>query len=91
VILEEGESSDVRYAKLADQTLRVKPETFRQRGAGFGGSKLHVFRRLAVIVRADLNYSNRPVRTRMPGGVGGVGQLCWPTLSQCAPGRRFCS
>ena len=24
---------------------------------------------------ADLNYSNRPVRTRMPGGVGGVGQF----------------
>jgi hypothetical protein len=24
---------------------------------------------------SDLNYSNRPVRTRMPGGVGGVGQL----------------
>jgi len=21
---------------------------------------------------ADLNFSNRPVRTRMPGGVGGV-------------------
>ncbi len=23
-----------------------------------------------------LNFSNRPVRTRMPGGVGGVGQRC---------------
>ncbi len=23
-----------------------------------------------------LNFSNRPVRTRMPGGVGGVGQQC---------------
>ncbi len=22
----------------------------------------------------NLNFSNRPVRTRMPGGVGGVGQ-----------------
>ena len=23
-------------------------------------------------LRFDLNYSNRPVRTRMPGGVGGA-------------------
>ena len=23
----------------------------------------------------DLNFSNRPVRTRMPGGVGGAGQV----------------
>ena len=33
----------------------------------------------------DLNFSNRPVRTRMPGGVGGVGQVIWPPLSRCAP------
>ena len=29
-----------------------------------------------------LNHSNRPVRTRMPGGVGGVGQVIWPPLSR---------
>jgi hypothetical protein len=27
---------------------------------------------LAVPVSHDLNFSNRPVRTRMPGGVGGA-------------------
>ena len=26
----------------------------------------------------NLNFSNRPVRTRMPGGVGGVEQRCSP-------------
>ena len=25
-----------------------------------------------LLKHADLNYSNRPVRTRMPGGVGGA-------------------
>jgi len=29
-----------------------------------------------------LNFLNRPVRTRMPGGVGGVGQLRCPPLSR---------
>ncbi|PHV09451.1 hypothetical protein CSQ89_21685, partial [Chitinimonas sp. BJB300] len=28
----------------------------------------------------DLNCSNRPVRTRMPGGVAGVGQNIWSPL-----------
>jgi hypothetical protein len=32
--------------------------------------------------RSVLNDSNRPVRTRMPGGVGGVGQVTWPPLSR---------
>ncbi|MDB5747010.1 MAG: Retron-type reverse transcriptase, partial [Massilia sp.] len=36
------------------------------------------WRRGATIYREllelDLNYSNRPVRTRMPGGVGGASQ-----------------
>ena len=31
----------------------------------------------------NLNFSNRPVRTRMPGGVGGVDQQC------CSPLSRF--
>jgi hypothetical protein len=30
------------------------------------------FDRLGVAVFHDLNFSNRPVRTRMPGGVRGV-------------------
>ena len=28
--------------------------------------------RRALLLQSDLNYFNRPVRTRMPGGVGGV-------------------
>jgi hypothetical protein len=28
----------------------------------------------------NLNFSNRPVRTRMPGGVAGVGQINWLPL-----------
>ncbi|WP_374498620.1 hypothetical protein, partial [Zoogloea sp.] len=35
--------------------------------------------------RSVLNDSNRPVRTRMPGGVGGVGQVTWPPLSRLSP------
>ncbi len=34
----------------------------------------------AYPVSHDLNFSNRPVRTRMPGGVAGVGQLYWLPL-----------
>jgi hypothetical protein len=45
VILEEGEFSDVRHAKLADKAPKVKPEAFRQRGVGLGGSEFHAFRR----------------------------------------------
>jgi hypothetical protein len=37
----------------------------------------------------DLNRSNRPVRTRMPGGVGGAGHY-WLPLSRF-PGRFFAS
>ncbi|RME34481.1 MAG: hypothetical protein D6794_10490 [Deltaproteobacteria bacterium] len=36
--------------------------------------------------RRDLNLSNRPVRTRMPGGVGGVGGAdAPPPLSRSRP------
>lgn len=30
----------------------------------------------------NLNLSNRSVRTRMPGGAGGGGQVIWPTSSR---------
>ncbi|WP_233203419.1 hypothetical protein, partial [Chitinimonas sp. BJB300] len=33
----------------------------------------------------DLNCSNRPVRTRMPGGVAGVGQNIWSPLCRLSP------
>ena len=53
---------------------RVKPEGSWQRETELGGSDTRNLRRCAGIdsKRADLNYSNRPVRTRMPGGVGGA-------------------
>jgi hypothetical protein len=61
-------------AKLAGMACRVKPEGSRQRETELGGSVTRNLRRCAGIdsKRADLNYSNRPVRTRMPGGVGGA-------------------
>jgi hypothetical protein len=49
---------------------------------------------------ADLNFSNRPVRTRTPGGVGGVrssltgpypdfGQVCWSQPRGRRHGKRY--
>ncbi len=35
---------------------------------------------LGFPVSRNLNFSNRPVRTRMPGGVAGVGQSYWQPL-----------
>ena len=61
-------------AKLAGMACKVKPERPRQRETELGGSDTHNLRWRAGIgsKHADLNYSNRPVRTRMPGGVGGA-------------------
>ena len=54
-------------AKLAGMARKVKPAGLRQRETELGGSDTRNPRRCA-----DLNYSNCPVRTRMPGGVGGA-------------------
>ena len=61
-------------AKLAGMACKVKPKRPRQRETELGGSDTHNLRWRAGIgsKHADLNYSNRPVRTRMPGGVGGA-------------------
>jgi hypothetical protein len=61
-------------AKLASQSNRVKPEWLWQREIKSGGSEISNPGRCAgtYIPCLDLNHSNRPVRTRMPGGVGGV-------------------
>ena len=60
--------------KLAGMAYKVKPEGPRQRETEFGGSDIRNLRRCAGIdsKRTNLNYTNRPVRTRMPGGVGGA-------------------
>jgi len=60
-------------AKLANTVDRVKPEALWQRetkSADSKGKRLQASRRDSFL-RFDLNCSNRPVRTRMPGGVGG--------------------
>jgi hypothetical protein len=59
-------------AKLASMAGKVKPEGSWQRETESGGSEISNLRRRAGIYSAYLNYSNRPVRTRMPGGVGGA-------------------
>ena len=41
--------------------------------------------------RADLNCSNRPVRTRMPGGVGGARSAMIGPYPDCATHGRFAS
>lgn len=77
MIIGDGSSQMFASAKLADRVTRVKPKAHRQRETDSGGSKTSGFRRGAGLRsgRLDLNYSNRPVQTRMPGGVGGVGQV----------------
>ena len=74
MVLGDGRSQMFANAKLADTVNRVKPEAPRQRGTKSGGSETSSFRRRSGIrfLQSDLNYSNRPVRTRMPGGVGGA-------------------
>ena len=82
-------------AKLAGMACKVKPKRPRQRETELGGSDTHNLRWRAGIgsKHADLNYSNRPVRTRMPGGVGGARSgiltapipialyvCCWPKV-----------
>jgi hypothetical protein len=58
-------------AKLADTVNRVKPEGPRQRETRPAGLQISGFRMCGgATLRTAVNYSNRPVRTRMPGGVG---------------------
>ena len=69
--------------KLAIKLARVKPamawqrdnQSCRTRSGETRGSQ-------EGMPACHLNHSNRPVRTRMPGGVGGAGQVIWPPLSR---------
>jgi hypothetical protein len=54
-----------------------KPVRADREQAGSGGAS-------GNSARIDLNDSNRPVRTRMPGGVGGVAGVTWPPYPDCA-------
>jgi hypothetical protein len=59
-------------AKLADMVDRVKPEEPRQRETRPAGLQISASGCTeGLTLRTAINYSNRPVRTRMPGGVGG--------------------
>jgi hypothetical protein len=70
-------------AKLADMVNRVKPEGPRQRETRPAGLQISGFRMCwGATLCAAINYSNRPVRTRMPGGVGGEESKGSP-LSRC--------
>ena len=42
--------------------------------------------RRALLLQSDLNYFNRPVRTRMPGGVGGVRSVMTGPYPDSGPG-----
>ena len=84
-----GMSQMFAQAKLARRPARVKPEralAARNPSGRVENKQTQVVRR-GNLKRSVLNDSNRPVRTRMPGGVGGVGQVTWPPLSRLtAPG-----
>ena len=73
LIIETGSSQMFAKAKLVDTVDRVQPDRPRQRETGIAESTPATSgtgsRQLEL---GDLNCSNRPVRTRMPGGVGGV-------------------
>ena len=60
-------------AKLADTVPKVKPDALRQRETRLRRIEDQRFQAAFrdLLLSSDLNYSNRPVRTRMPGGVGG--------------------
>ena len=65
--------SDVRSAKLAKGSGRVKPKPImavRNPSGRIRKRQTQAVRR-GNSKRIDLNDSNRQVRTRMPGGVGG--------------------
>ena len=79
-----GMSQMFAQAKLARRPARVKPEralAARNPSGRVENKQTQVVRR-GNLKRSVLNDSNRPVRTRMPGGVGGVGQVIWPPLSR---------
>jgi imidazolonepropionase len=81
VLLGDGLSQMFAIAKLADAVPRVKPDALRQRETRAGGLQLSHSRRAGdLLLHPDLNYSNRPVRTRMPGGVGGAAGVTWPPI-----------
>ena len=73
----DGMSQMFAQAKLARGPARVKPEralAARNPSGRVENKQTQVVRR-GNLKRSVLNDSNRPVRTRMPGGVGGVGQV----------------
>jgi hypothetical protein len=74
-------------AKLARRPARVKPERAlaARNPSGRAENKQTQVVRRGNLKRSVLNDSNRPVRTRMPGGGGGVGQVTWPPLSRLRP------
>ena len=77
-----GMSQMFAQAKLARRPARVKPEralAARNPSGRVENKQTQVVRR-GNLKRSVLNDSNRPVRTRMPGGVGGErsGKLAAP-------------
>ena len=75
--------SDVRSAKLAKGSGRVKPKPImavRNPSGRIRKRQTQAVRR-GNSKRIDLNDSNRQVRTRMPGGVGG-GEAPYPDPDQ---------
>ena len=69
-----GLSQMFAFAKLAKRSDRVKPErrvAARNQGWLTENQQPRAVRRDSL-KRIDLNYSNRRMRTRLSGGVGGV-------------------
>ena len=88
-------TSQDRWAEWAYRNRlagRVKPAGEEDRRASGYGTELCTasFRSRTSIAWAcpaspDLNLSNRPVRTRMPGGVGGTAAMFMASLSRFRP------
>jgi hypothetical protein len=66
-----GQAAEVRLAELALESRGEAPRVERSGEAGRAGVEMYARALAAVTLLVDLNFSNRRMRTRMSGGVGG--------------------
>jgi hypothetical protein len=66
-----GHAPEARLAELALESRGEAPRVKRSGEAGRAGVEKYAQASTAVTPYVDLNFSNRRMRTRMSGGVGG--------------------
>jgi hypothetical protein len=67
----EGQAPEARLAELALESRGEAPRVKCSGEAGRAGVEMYAQALSAVTLSDDLNFSNRRMRTRMSGGVGG--------------------